>query len=140
MALQRADEEGYFEVERVMDKRVTGSCVDYLVKWKGFAMAQSTWEPQDSLSYAQLAVEEYENAHRNAQQKSPKRVAQKSIAVASVPVEELRIVGVRKTKDELLWAAEPVDGGLLVEISMKQARSLAPQALIDYLVCNLKFA
>jgi len=145
MACQRADEEGYFEVEKVMDKRVTGSSVDYLVKWKGFAMAQSTWEPQDSLSYAQNSVEEYENAHREAahmEQKSPKRVAQKSISapIVATAAEELRIVGVRKAKEELLWAAEPVDGGLLVEISMKQARTLAPQALIDYLVCNLKFA
>jgi len=145
MALQRADEEGYFEVEKVMDKRVNGSGnVDYLVKWKGFSMMQSTWEPEDSLSYAQNSVEEYENSHRNAalaEQKSPKRVAQKSISPPNAPAaEEIRIVGVRKAKEELLWAAEPVEGGLLVELSMKQARTMAPQALIDYLVSNLKFA
>ena len=148
MALQRADEEGYFEVEKVMDKRVNGSGnVDYLVKWKGFSMMQSTWEPEDSLSYAQNSVEEYENSHRNAgfaEQKGQKRVAQKSITPPNAPAapaaEEIRIVGVRKAKEELLWAAEPVEGGLLVELSMKQARSMAPQALIDYLVSNLKFA
>ena len=144
--MQRAEDEGYFEVEKVMEKRVAANGnVDYLVKWKGFAMAQSTWEPQDSLSYAQDSIEEYENSLRNGTRlegKNPKRVAQKSISPVNAPatIEELRIVGVRKAKEELLWAAEPTDGGLLVEISLKQAREMAPQALIDYLVSNLKFA
>lgn len=145
MSCQRA-EDGYFEVETILDKRVNpDGTADYLVKWKGYPMTQRTWEPEDSLAYAQSAILEYEQSQNipGLDRDKPRKVAQKSTRGCEEPMprtEELRIVGVRKNKGELMWTAEPVTGGLLVELSMKQAREKAPQALLDYLLMNLRFA
>jgi hypothetical protein len=35
-----------FEVERILDKRVLANdSIEYFIKWKGYSIKESTWEP-----------------------------------------------------------------------------------------------
>jgi hypothetical protein len=52
-----------YEVEQILDKRTQGTKTEYLIKWKGYAHAENTWEPKENLENAKLAVAEY-NANR----------------------------------------------------------------------------
>ncbi|MEI6371517.1 MAG: reverse transcriptase domain-containing protein [Nostocales cyanobacterium ELA608] len=50
-----------FEVERIVDHRKAGrrKIIQYLVKWKGYPMSESTWEPVESLDGALDLVVDY---------------------------------------------------------------------------------
>jgi len=54
----KADEEEYV-VEAVIDKRVEGGVVEYLLKWKGYE--ETTWEKEELLNCPAL-IETYENS------------------------------------------------------------------------------
>ena len=45
--LIESDEE--YEVERILDKKIISGTVHYLVKWKGYNISESTWEPKQNL-------------------------------------------------------------------------------------------
>ena len=38
-----------FIIERILDKRVVGTMVQYLVAWEGYTEADNSWEPRESL-------------------------------------------------------------------------------------------
>ena len=49
-----------YEVETILDKRKRYNRIEYLVKWKGYANYDSTWEPIANLANAQHAVDDFE--------------------------------------------------------------------------------
>lgn len=49
MKTQEPSEDGYYVVEKIIDKRVIHGNVQYLVKWKGYPKSQATWEPFQTL-------------------------------------------------------------------------------------------
>jgi hypothetical protein len=55
-----------WEVEEVLDKAQKGKNVQYLVKWKGYALHDATWERAENLKNASKLVAKYEKKHRKA--------------------------------------------------------------------------
>ena len=49
-----------YEVERILDKRFQNGQVQYKVKWKGYSLSESTWEPEDNLEGSKELVKEFE--------------------------------------------------------------------------------
>ena len=49
-----ADESGEYKVEDILDHRSYGHgrsyCTEYLVKWHGYSVFESTWEPEANLT------------------------------------------------------------------------------------------
>ena len=46
-----ADESGEYEVEDILDHCSHGhGCTEYLVKWRGYSVFESTWEPEANLT------------------------------------------------------------------------------------------
>ena len=54
----------YYLVEKIIAKKKSGKSVKYLVKWVGFPLDQSTWEPIEHLENVKLLVEEFENSQK----------------------------------------------------------------------------
>jgi len=52
--------EGEFDVEEVLDKRVVEGRVEYLLKWKGYTKDESTWEPMQHCNCTDL-IAKYED-------------------------------------------------------------------------------
>lgn len=44
------NEENEFEIEKVIGKRIRNGTIQYRVKWKGYDVADSTWEPIDNFN------------------------------------------------------------------------------------------
>jgi len=56
-----------YEVERIVDKRLVGKVVEYLVKWKGWDNDEDrTWEPRNNLEGSEKLIKKYEAAEFNA--------------------------------------------------------------------------
>jgi len=51
-----------YEVEEILRHRWTIlNGAEYLVKWKGYSLEESTWEPEDNLADSEEFIQEYEN-------------------------------------------------------------------------------
>ena len=63
----------FYNIEKILDRRKTNGKIEYKIKWEGYPMSQSTWEPMKNLESAKELVEEYDRTHPiTAQQKSSK--------------------------------------------------------------------
>ena len=49
-----------YEVERLLDRRGTGKNRHYLVKWTGYPIWDTTWEPLDHLNHAKRLISDYD--------------------------------------------------------------------------------
>lgn len=54
------DHDQIYEVEKIIDKKNDGDTVKYLVKWEGYPISESTWEPISNLKNVLDLIEEYE--------------------------------------------------------------------------------
>ena len=50
---------GEYEVEDILDSRIGRSGTEYLVKWLGYPVFESTWEPARHLAHAPAIVSAY---------------------------------------------------------------------------------
>ena len=59
----------FYEVEKIIDRRIVKGKKEYLIKWKDYPESQSTWEPISHLKYIQTLVdifnEQYNNNHNS---------------------------------------------------------------------------
>ena len=63
----------FYNIEKILDRRKTNGKLEYKIKWEGYPMNQSTWEPMKNLESAKELVEEYDRTHPiTNQQKSSK--------------------------------------------------------------------
>jgi len=55
-----SSEESNYIVERILEKRVRNGKAEYKVKWQGYPLADSTWEPIGHLSGVLYMVDEFD--------------------------------------------------------------------------------
>ena len=56
-----AEDEDFYEVEKILEKRKKGKRTTYLVKWLGYSENENTWEPISNLRNVKNMVQEFEN-------------------------------------------------------------------------------
>ena len=62
----------YYNIEKIIGKRIVKGKVEYRIKWEGYSMAESTWEPIENLETAKELVEEYDHLNPLPKKKSVK--------------------------------------------------------------------
>ena len=67
-----------FTVERILDKRVRNSKVEYLIKWEGYPDTENTWEPQENLDCPDIISAYEERAEKKKEEKKRKKEAESS--------------------------------------------------------------
>ncbi len=75
--------EEVFEVEKIVNKRVTRNTIMYLVKWKGYPEWENTWEPESAFKNHRDSIIEYEQQLLNHITNSNKINANNSISNSS---------------------------------------------------------
>ncbi|KAH7287687.1 hypothetical protein KP509_32G069400 [Ceratopteris richardii] len=53
------DDHEEFEVEHVLDSRISRGRLEYLIHWKGYDISDRTWEPAENLQRAPIKVQEF---------------------------------------------------------------------------------
>ena len=54
-----------YPIEKILDKRKANNRIEYKIKWEGYPIKQSTWEPIENLQTAIELVIEYDKLHPN---------------------------------------------------------------------------
>lgn len=71
--------EAEYEVEQVLKHRRTkDKGKEYLIKWKGYDLDESTWEPEENLSGSQSFIQEYQDRINQKVSTSPQRSVAKT--------------------------------------------------------------
>ena len=71
-------EEEEFTVEKILDKRVRNSKVEYLIKWEGYPDTENTWEPQENLDCPDIISAYEERSQKKKEEKKRKKEAESS--------------------------------------------------------------
>lgn len=58
---------GYYQVERLLKKRIDKKTkkVEYLTKWVGYSIKDSTWEPEEKLKQVKYVIDNFEENYDN---------------------------------------------------------------------------
>jgi hypothetical protein len=51
--------EQFYEVEKILDRKKVKGKFQYLIKWKGYPLSESTWEPLSHLQYMKDSVNQF---------------------------------------------------------------------------------
>jgi len=80
-AENESDNEQYYEVEEILDKKKFGNKWKYQVKWVGYDLEQNTWEPVENLENVEEMLEEFEKnwqaQHKNNENKQTAQISVK---------------------------------------------------------------
>ena len=56
-------ESDFYNIEKILDRRKINGKFEYKIKWEGYPMNQSTWEPMENLITAKELVDEYDKQY-----------------------------------------------------------------------------
>ena len=76
-----SENDNEFEVEHILNHRIVNGTDQYLIKWKGFASDENSWEPVSNLNCPQLLQDYWQHSVRTRDLKPmniPSREAYKS--------------------------------------------------------------
>ena len=48
-------------VEEILEKRIIDGKIEYFIKWEGFRISESTWEPEENLSNSKDLIKDFLN-------------------------------------------------------------------------------
>jgi len=65
-----SDGEEEYEVEKIVDKRMSKGKPEYYVKWKNWPDSDNTWEPIANLESSKDLIDEYEEKLKNKEKKT----------------------------------------------------------------------
>ena len=68
-----------YEVERVLSKRIKFGRTEYKIKWKGYCITNSTWEPIENLTNCWSIVQDYEDRKNKKSKKNAPNNFQKNV-------------------------------------------------------------
>ena len=83
----------YYEVEKIIKRRIVRGRREYLIKWKGYSEKESTWEPLSHLKYIQQTVKEFDEQYDkmkelNEENKIKKRNKEENIGEEEPKIKE----------------------------------------------------
>ncbi len=93
-------DDNLYLIEKILDRRRNNNRLEYKIKWEGYPMSQSTWEPLENLVSAIEYVEEYDKKHpfKNDQKSAKKdKFLGKKKAIKKKEIPSLKTIN-NKTK------------------------------------------
>jgi len=140
-------EEEEFTVEKILDKRVRNSKVEYLIKWEGYPDTENTWEPQENLDCPDIISNYEDKAEKKKEEKKRKKEAESSGGKKKQKVVEEednkprgfdrglqpeRIIGATDSSGELMFLMKWKDSDEADLVPARQANVKCPQIVIQF--------
>ena len=149
-----------YNVEEILEKRITNGKTEYFIKWHGFKISESTWEPEENLKNSQDFIDKFlkgEEANKKPEPQKEDNFVENVEEVREVrqfediPIlSELnddvpkKIKSVKKIEEELysLVEFEERSDGLVTDpcyVPSLLLRKLNPKLLIEFYESKIKF-
>jgi len=140
-------EEEEFTVEKILDKRVRNSKVEYLIKWEGYPDTENTWEPQENLDCPDIISAYEERSQKKKEEKKRKKEAESSGGKKKQKVVEEednkprgfdrglqpeRIIGATDSSGELMFLMKWKDSDEADLVPARQANVKCPAIVIQF--------
>lgn len=145
-------EKEYF-VKKIIGKRVCNDIIEYKVKWKGYPLNQSTWEPASNLTSIQALLDKYDNKiTENPQVKTKNKTHNKDDTshlsclfknddpgLGKIILQGIKTV--KPTKEGLFAVVFYEENGVVKKgfFPTSELRERAPELLIDFYESKIKF-
>lgn len=72
-----------YEVEQILDKRITNGKALYKIKWKGYPEDECTWEPEKNLTTCKEILRKYNDHLARTQELGRSQINPKTTATVS---------------------------------------------------------
>jgi hypothetical protein len=72
------DKDRDYEVDQILDKRITNGQAEWLIRWTGCGPAEDQWLTKEYLAGCQRLVKEFKRRHSDQKAKRPIRTASES--------------------------------------------------------------
>ena len=82
----------FYNIEKILVRRKVNGKFEYKIKWEGYPMSQSTWEPMKNLETAIELVEEYNQSHPFSPQPKPPK--------PKIPKKENNFISKKKDREK----------------------------------------
>ncbi|XP_077993556.1 chromobox protein homolog 3-like isoform X2 [Glandiceps talaboti] len=144
---EEEEEEEEYQVEKVVDKRIKGGKIEYLLKWKGYDDTENTWEPKENLDCPDL-IAEYEDKHKEGpkrkstvngaeetKKKKPKKDTSKQdsgLRGFARKLDPERIIGATDSNGELMFLMKWKGSDEADLVPAKEANVKCPQIVISF--------
>jgi len=142
------EEEEEYSVEKILDKRMKGGKVEYLIKWEGYPDSENTWEPQENLDCPEI-INAFEAKAKGKKEETKKRKKEAEPAPSkkkkvveddddSKPrgfdrgLQPERIIGATDTSGELMFLMKWKDSDEADLVPSRQANVKCPQIVIQF--------
>ena len=152
----------FYEVEKIIGRRKLKNKYEYLIKWKGYSIEESTWEPEDKLFTINYLIEEYDNLCDVKEKKNKYCNKKKSNVKLIETNKDLnledasnnnnpyfliddsldKILAIKLEKNELIGIVErkSKDGKVYTEkISTEDIKKINPWILVDFYESKISF-
>lgn len=96
-------EEAYFEIERILDKKIINGLIYYKVKWKNYSISESTWEPVSNFKGNMDIVHQFEVAYQLSHKddiNNEQRVHQKQSLITNFTNKKKEQPKIKKEKEK----------------------------------------
>ena len=160
----------FYEVDQILSRRKIKNKYEYLIKWKGYSVNESTWEPGEALFTIRDLIKEYDLiCDKKDEKKKKKRKTkdkdikdEKSNKMINLKEEEEekeengmkkpyflldnsidKILGIKLEKNKLMGIVERRDeeGKIYTEkISTEEIRKTNPWILVDFYESKIVFS
>ena len=67
--------EKFYNVEKILGRRKVNGKYEYKIKWEGYPISESTWEPMKNLETVRGLVEEYDSSYPISKSKSSSKAS-----------------------------------------------------------------
>jgi len=135
-----AGEEGLYQVERILAKRVQNGVVEYLIKWDGFPDSDNTWEPRDHLDCRQMMEDFDRMATARAEQRKRQSEEPRRGRPNPAAFEAEDIIGATDSSGELMFLMKWKGRDQPDLVPARQANVKCPKLVIKFFERRLKAA
>ena len=120
-------DDNLYLIEKILDRRKANNRLEYKIKWEGYPMNQSTWEPIENLKTAIELVIEYDQLHPITQNKKVSQT-KKFLGKKKKPPKQKKKVNLKilEKKPESMQEKKKVEN-INIDEGDKQAFTIIPQ-------------